>query len=182
MHKFFFYNTCTCFEHCVLIIRRSKLYYTAFGIITPVGGRPVHLYMFRALCAHHQEVNIVLYSLWYHHTCRWPSHAPLHVSSTVYSSSGDQNCIIQPLVSSHLQVAVPCTSTCFEHCVLIIRRSKLYYTAFGIITPLGGRPVHLYMFRAPCARHQEIKILLYSLWYHHTCRWSSRAQDGHLQV
>ena len=28
----------------VLIIRRSKLYYTASGIITPVGGRPVHRY------------------------------------------------------------------------------------------------------------------------------------------
>ena len=26
------------------------------------------LYMFRALCAHRQEVKIVLYSLWYHHT------------------------------------------------------------------------------------------------------------------
>jgi len=26
----------------VLIIRRSKLYYTASGIITLVGGRPVH--------------------------------------------------------------------------------------------------------------------------------------------
>jgi len=26
----------------VLTIRRSKLYYTASGIITPVGGRPVH--------------------------------------------------------------------------------------------------------------------------------------------
>jgi len=26
------------------------------------------LYMFRALCAHHQEVKIVLYSIWYHHT------------------------------------------------------------------------------------------------------------------
>ena len=26
--------------------------------------------------------------------------------------------------------------------VLIIRRSKLYYTASGIITPAGGRPVH----------------------------------------
>jgi len=26
----------------VLIIRRSRLYYTASGIITPVGGRPVH--------------------------------------------------------------------------------------------------------------------------------------------
>jgi len=29
----------------------------------------VCLYMFRALCAHHKEVNIVLYSIWYHHTC-----------------------------------------------------------------------------------------------------------------
>ena len=26
----------------LLIIRRSKLYYTASGIITPVGGRPVY--------------------------------------------------------------------------------------------------------------------------------------------
>ena len=29
-------------------------------------------------------------------------------------------------------------STCFEHHVLIIRRSELYYTASGIITPIGG--------------------------------------------
>ena len=27
----------------MLIIRRSKLYYTASGIITPVGGLPVHM-------------------------------------------------------------------------------------------------------------------------------------------
>ena len=27
-------------------------------------------------------------------------------------------------------------STCFEHYVLIIKRSKLYYTAYGIITPV----------------------------------------------
>jgi len=33
------------------------------------------LYMFRASYAYHQEVKIVLYSLWYHHTYRWPSHA-----------------------------------------------------------------------------------------------------------
>jgi len=31
--------------------------------------------MFRALCDHHQEVKIVLYSIWYHHTYRWPSGA-----------------------------------------------------------------------------------------------------------
>ena len=26
------------------------------------------LYMFRATCAHRQEIKIVLYSIWYHHT------------------------------------------------------------------------------------------------------------------
>ena len=29
------------FRAHVLIVRRAKLYYTASGIITPVGGRPV---------------------------------------------------------------------------------------------------------------------------------------------
>ena len=33
-------------------------------------------------------------------------------------------------------------STCFEHHVLIVRRPKLYYTASGIIAPVGDRPVH----------------------------------------
>ena len=28
-------------------------------------------------------------------------------------------------------------STCFEHHVLIVRRSNLYYTASGIIKPIG---------------------------------------------
>jgi len=26
----------------------------------------------------------------------------------------------------------------------------------------------LFMFRAPCAYRQEVKIVLYSIWYHHT--------------
>jgi len=32
----------------------------------------------------------------------------------------------------------------------------------------------LYMFRVPCAHHQEVKIVLYSLWHHHTetSEWS----------
>ena len=46
MHKICFtislVHASTCFEHHVLIVRRSKLYYTASGIITPVGGRNVH--------------------------------------------------------------------------------------------------------------------------------------------
>jgi hypothetical protein len=31
----------------------------------------------------------------------------------------------------------------------------------------------LYMLRAPCAHHQEVRIVLYSLWYHHTYRCAS---------
>jgi len=46
MHKIWFsislFHAFTCFEHHVLIVRRSKLYYTASGIITHVGGCPVH--------------------------------------------------------------------------------------------------------------------------------------------
>jgi len=41
--------------------------------------------------------------------------------------------------------------------------------------------IFLYMFRALRAHHQEVKILLYSIWYHHTYRWASGAPDGHLQ-
>jgi len=32
------------------------------------------------------------------------------------------------------------------------------------------------MFQAPCAHRQEVKIVLYSIWYHHTCKWASHAQ------
>ena len=35
----------------------------------------------------------------------------------------------------------------------------------------------LYMFRAPCAQRQEVIIVSYSIWYHHTYRWPSRARD-----
>jgi len=34
----------------------------------------------------------------------------------------------------------------------------------------------LYMFRALSAHQQEVKILLYSYWYHQNSRWSSVAQ------
>jgi len=44
------------------------------------------LYMFPALCAHHQEVKIVLYNIWYHHTCRWLSGA--QVESTGRPTTG----------------------------------------------------------------------------------------------
>jgi len=60
----------------------------------------------------------------------------------------------------------------FRAHVLTIRRSKLHYTASGIITPIGGRLVQ-------GLRESSLslcKIALYSLWYHHIYRWQSRAQ------
>ena len=47
-------------------------------------------------------------------------------------------------------------STCFKHYVLIIRRSKLYYTASGIITPVGGRPMH--RLREDCAPDGQLHV------------------------
>jgi len=62
------------FRTHLLIIRRSKLHYTASGIIIPIGVMipcsyfmPLHV---SSTFAHHQEVKIALHSLWYHHTYR----------------------------------------------------------------------------------------------------------------
>ena len=35
-------------------------------------------------------------------------------------------------------------------------------------------PLHV---SSKCAHRQEVKTVLYSLWYHHNYRWPSRAQD-----
>ena len=39
------------------------------------------------------------------------------------------------------------------------------------------------MFQAPCAHRQEVKIVLYSLWYHHTetSEWSKITKITRLQ-
>ena len=42
-------------------------------------------YMFRVICAHHQEVKTVLYSIWYHYTYRWPSRAQGEFSLNLYT-------------------------------------------------------------------------------------------------
>jgi len=48
------------FEHYVLIIRRSKLYYTASGIVTPVGGRPVHRLREDNLCTGQPPTGVMI--------------------------------------------------------------------------------------------------------------------------
>ena len=37
------------------------------------------LYIFRAQRAHHQEIKLVLYSIWYHHKYRRPSGAEFEI-------------------------------------------------------------------------------------------------------
>ena len=53
------------------------------------------LYMFRGPCAYSQEVKIVLYSLWYHHTV---GGRPVHRTAT-YRCDDTRGCIIQFLAS-----------------------------------------------------------------------------------
>ena len=60
------------------------------------------LYMFRATCAHRQEVKIVLYSLWYRHNYTWPSGAQIERGLTqsvhgtaTYRCVDTRGCIIQ---------------------------------------------------------------------------------------
>ena len=38
--------------------------------------------------------------------------------------------------------------------------------------------ISLYKFLTLCANHQEVKIVLYNICYHHTSRWPSRAQSS----
>jgi len=40
----------------------------------------------------------------------------------------------------------------------------------------------LYMFRALCAHHHVVKIVLYSIWNHHTYPLSTCGRDDLLQV
>ena len=56
-----------------------------------------------------------------------------------------------------LMISAVLLETClymFRAHVLIVRREKLYYTVSGIITPIGGRPVHR-LREDMCSKHVE---------------------------
>jgi len=74
------------------------------------------------------------------------------------SSSGGQNCITQPLVSSHLY---RCDDT--RGCVM------QFWPPDAVVTVryVYFMPLHV---SSTYAHHQEVKIALHSLWYHHTYR------------
>jgi len=124
-------HTCTCFEHMCSSSGGQNCItqpLVSSHLEVAVSRTPVHV---SSTCAHHQEVKIALHSLWYHHTCRWPSRAHLYM---------------------------------FRAHVLIIRRSKLHYTASGIITPLGGHLMHRLHFNQSslnlCTRRPPIGVMI----------------------
>jgi len=72
------------------------------------------LYMFRALCAHHQEAKIVLYSIWYRHTetREWSNIIKIQVYKYehivvkfMYEFFGYDYCILRIIITlCHVQV------------------------------------------------------------------------------
>ena len=98
---------------------------------------PLHV---SSTCAHHQEVKIALHSLWYNHTetSEWSKITKItnfdvllteHLSifiSVINQLDAQKFCFTISLFHA---------ATCFEHHVLIIRRSKLHYTPIGVTIP-----------------------------------------------
>ena len=74
---------------------------------------------------------------------------PLHVSSTMCSSSGGQNCIIQPLVSSHSLVSV-------------WWYQRLYNTIFDLLTMRTWCSKHVQAWNKPTVKQILcIKLVIY---------------------
>jgi len=79
------YNMSTAFILVFNQLDAQNLFHNKFYFI------PLHV---SSTCAHHQEVEIALHSLWYHHTYRCD-----YTASGIITPIG---VITQPLVSSHL--------------------------------------------------------------------------------
>ena len=67
--------------------------------------------------------------------------------------------------------------------VLIIRRSKLCYTASDIITPVGGRPVNR-LRESSCARDGHLQLWCYQMLYNTilTSRWWAQQCSKHVEA
>ena len=131
-----------------LIIRWSKLHYTASGIITPIS-----YYIYRSIqptCWKKICFTISFISCLY------------MFRAYVRSSSGGQNCITQSLLSSHPYLII------FISVFNQLDEQNLFYIKFQFM------PLHVSSTCAP--HHQVVKIALHSIWYHHTYRWQSGAQ------
>ena len=77
--------------------------------------------MFRALCDH-QEVKFVLYSIGYHHTCRWPSGAQVERGRPPTVCDDTQCCINFDL----LMMSAQCSKYVEAYNKLIIKQELVH--------------------------------------------------------
>ena len=98
----------------------------------------VCLYMFRALCAHHQEVRIVLYSIWYHHT---------------ETSEFSKITKIQFYKYEHMVVTFMCEFFVCDYCILLtINCVLLHYVLISIELYFSNfRPLNCFSVTMPDA-------------------------------
>jgi len=68
-HRYFFYVLLTV-HLSIFISVINQLDAQNLGFHNKFYFMPLHV---SSTCAHHQEVKIVLHSIWYRHTYRWPS-------------------------------------------------------------------------------------------------------------
>ena len=140
---------------------------------------PLHV---PSTCAHHQEVKISLHSLWCHHTYRWPFRGFISVFIPTW-------CTNFLFYSKFHFMPLRVSSTFAHHQELKISLQSLWYHHpyrwpsceffISVINQLDAQNIcfTISLFRAStcfdtCAHHQEFKIALHSLWYHHTYRWN----------
>ena len=121
---------------------------------------------------------------------KWRSVKQILVSNS-FSSQRQKNLVYYEIIMMHRRcwASVHCTTSCKAQSNVPEDgrnyRPKHVDLFILVINQLDAQSLiynkfisSLYMFRAPCAHRQEVKIVLYSLWYHHTYRWPSRARES----
>jgi len=116
--------------------------------------------MFRALCAHHQEVRIVLYSIWYHHNCMWMSGAqgerrlfsqPVHRTAYYALSS----LLLLPPYSAQIS-SVPSSRTPSAY-----DPPRAWGTMFGVHIIRQILTIRLWLYWLPFAQRMSVQIALW---------------------
>jgi len=122
---------------------------------------------------------------------------PHRNSNTHRTKNNTTNVVIQQNSRNLLMVDILMSETCWAHKKWNKISSDIKWVIYSSTIKMMHRSLNirctnswfiislLYSstcFEHYCAHHQEVKIVLYGIWYRHTCRWPSHAPDGHLQV
>ena len=131
---------------------------TCFGCTKPSSGQ--YLSYYESVTCSQNYVLLTIYWYFFFIFC-WPC-----ISIYLFIN-------INQLEAQNLLISLFQASTCFEHMCLSSGGQTFYYTASGIITPIGGRPVHgTATYRCDDTRDCIVQFLPPWRWAHvlETCR------------